>query len=97
MNEQAVEAAIVTVANKVTPVAGGLAIFGGVSSDTLFALGGFLVAVVGACVQIYYKRKADRRDAEQSLREAAQALRESAHEARLIAEHAVRMAKLKDE
>ena len=46
-------------------VGGGSAavIFGYAASD-LAAIGGLVVAIVGVCIQFYYKRRADRRDAE---------------------------------
>ncbi len=64
MREQAAEATIAAVANKVTYGGGGVALWGAYSASDLAAFGGLLIALVGLCIQIYYKRRADRRDAE---------------------------------
>lgn len=58
------EATIATVANKVTYAGGTTAVVGGMSANEWAALGGLVVAIVGLAVQWYYKRKADKRDAE---------------------------------
>lgn len=64
MREQAAEATIAAIANKVTYGGGGVALWGAYSASDLAAFGGLLIALVGLCIQIYYKRRADRRDAE---------------------------------
>lgn len=87
MNEQATEAAIAAVANKATGIGGGLAIYGGWAASDIAAFGGLLIAVIGIIVQVYYKRKADKRDAAADARDAAQELRD-------VAEHIRRMARL---
>lgn len=51
-------------AKNVTLASGGVAVYGGWTANEIAAVGGFIVAVIGLCVQIYYKRKSDRRDAE---------------------------------
>lgn len=43
---------------------GASAFFFGLSANEVAALGGLLVAAVGLCVQIYYNRRKDKRDAE---------------------------------
>jgi len=43
---------------------GGIALWGGLTANDIAAFGGLLVAVIGVCIQWYYKRRADRRDAE---------------------------------
>jgi hypothetical protein len=52
------------VAKNVTFGAAGVAVYGGWTANEVAAVGGFIVAVIGLCVQVYYKRKGDRRDAE---------------------------------
>lgn len=64
MQEQATEAAVAAVAHKVTQAGGAAAVIGWLTVNDIVAIGGLLVAVVGVMIQFYYKRKADRRDAE---------------------------------
>jgi hypothetical protein len=61
MKEQAVEATIAGVANKVTYGGGGFALVMGLNASEIAAFVGALVAILGLVVQIYYKRKADKR------------------------------------
>lgn len=61
MKDQAAEATIAAVAQKVTVGGAGWAFFGGVTANTVAALGGLAIAFVGLLVQVYYKRKADKR------------------------------------
>lgn len=56
------EAAIAGVAQKVAVSGGTVAVFGGLTANEIAAIGGLLVALVGLCVQVYYKRKEDRRN-----------------------------------
>jgi hypothetical protein len=56
--------AIAAVANKASVAGGGLALWGGMTASDMAAIGGLLIAMIGLCVQWYYKRKGDRRDAE---------------------------------
>lgn len=64
MKETAAEATVAAIANKVTYTGGATAFVGGLTANELAAIGGLIVAVVGLVVQWYYKRKADRREAE---------------------------------
>lgn len=38
-------------------------VFGGLAINDLAAIVGVLIAVIGVCIQFYYKRRADRREA----------------------------------
>jgi uncharacterized membrane protein len=64
VREQAAEATIAGIAQKVGLSGGATAAIGGLTANEIAAFGGLLVAVVGLAIQWYYKRKADRRDAE---------------------------------
>lgn len=64
VKETATEATVAAIANKVTYAGGTTAFFGGLTANELAAIGGLIVAVLGLAVQWYYKRKADRREAE---------------------------------
>ena len=64
MRQEAVEAAIAATANKATYAGGTTAVVFGLAANELAAIGGLIVAVIGLCVQWYYKRKADRRESE---------------------------------
>lgn len=69
MKDQAIEATVTSLANKATGAGAGLALYGGWAASDIAAIGGLLIAVIGFCVTVYYKRKADRRDAAQEARE----------------------------
>lgn len=43
---------------------GGSALVFGLAASDVAAFGGLLIAIVGLVIQFYYKRRADRRDAE---------------------------------
>lgn len=62
MKEQAAEATIAAVANKVTYGGGATAFIGGITASEFAAFGGLLIAVIGLLVQWYYKRKDDKRN-----------------------------------
>jgi len=64
VKDSATEATIAAFASKVTYAGGTTAAVGGLTANELAAIGGLIVAVVGLAVQWYYKRKADRREAE---------------------------------
>ena len=64
MRQEAIEASVAAAANKVTTGAGVTAVIGGLTANEIAAFGGLLVAIIGLLVQWYYKRKADKRDAE---------------------------------
>jgi hypothetical protein len=61
MRQEATEATIAAVANKVSVSGGAAAVWGGMTANEIAAFGGLLIAVIGLLVQIYYKRKADKR------------------------------------
>lgn len=65
MQDHAAEAGISAVASKFTYGGGTAALIGGFTANEIAAFGGLLVAVIGLIVQIYYKRKEDRRKTEQ--------------------------------
>jgi hypothetical protein len=58
------EATIAAVANKVAYGGGGVAFIGGLAASDIAAFGGLLIALTGLVIQWYYKRRADRREAE---------------------------------
>lgn len=62
--KDAAEATVAGIAQKVALSGGSASVIGGVTANELFAFGGFLVALVGVVIQWYYRRRADRRDAE---------------------------------
>lgn len=64
MKEQTAEATIATVASKVTYSGGVTAVFGGLTANELAAFVGAIVAVLGLVVQIIFKVRSDRREAE---------------------------------
>lgn len=55
---------IAGVANKATYAGATSALYGGFTANELAAIGGFVVAAIGLMVQVYFKIRADRRDAE---------------------------------
>lgn len=65
MRDQAAEATIAAIANKTTYAGGATALIGGWAASDFAAIGGLLVALVGLVIQFYYKRRADRREAEE--------------------------------
>jgi hypothetical protein len=64
MRQDTVEAAIAAVANKATYAGSGAALYGGWTANEMAAIGGLICAAIGVAIQWYYKRKADRREAE---------------------------------
>lgn len=64
MKDQAAEATIAAVAQKITVAGGSTAVLGGLTANEIAAFTGALVAVIGLLVQWYYKRKDDRRQDE---------------------------------
>lgn len=65
MRDQAAEAAVAAVANKVTFAGGGTAVLGGLVASDIVAFGGLFVALCGLAINFYYRRRSDRRDAEE--------------------------------
>lgn len=56
-------AQIADTAKQVVYTGAGLSVFGGFSASEVAAIGGLLVGILGLLVQVYYKRKEDRRQA----------------------------------
>jgi hypothetical protein len=52
------------IANKVAYAGATSAMYGGFTANELAAVGGFAVALIGLLVQVWFKVRADRRDAE---------------------------------
>ena len=63
MKDQAAEATISAFASKVTYGGGTAAVVGGLTANEIAAFGGLLIAAIGLVVQIFYRRRADRREA----------------------------------
>lgn len=63
MKDQATEAAIAAGAQKVSFGAGTVALYGGMTANEIAAFGGLLIAFVGLCVQVHFKRRHDKREA----------------------------------
>lgn len=61
---------IAATAKNVVLASGGVSVFGGLTANEVAAVGGLLVGFIGLIVQIYYKRKADRREAVAEARDA---------------------------
>lgn len=62
MRQEATEATIAGIAQKVGVSGGTVAVYGGLTANEIAAFGGLLIAIVGVCVQWYFKRKDDRRN-----------------------------------
>jgi hypothetical protein len=60
MNDEVIAAG----AQKVVYGGGTTAFLGGLTANEIAAFGGLLVAVVGLLIQLYYKRKSDKRELE---------------------------------
>lgn len=61
LRDIATDTTIAAAANKITYGGGLAALLGGLSANEIAAYGGLLIALVSAIVQVYYKRKANRR------------------------------------
>lgn len=64
MKDQAAEATIAAVAQKVVYGGGGVAFFGGLTANEIAAFGGLFIAFLGLLVQVYFKVLDNRRKAE---------------------------------
>lgn len=66
MKEDIAQDAVMAAIGKNMAVGGGgsTVLFWGMGISELAALGGLLVAVIGLCIQFYYKRRSDRRESE---------------------------------
>lgn len=62
MGQQATEATIAGIAQKVGVSGAGVAVYGGWSANEIAAFGGLLVGIIGVVVAWYFKRKEDRRN-----------------------------------
>lgn len=65
MKEQATEATVAAIANKVTYGGSAAAVYGGWTANEIAAYGGLLIAVIGLIVQLVFKVRADRRHKEE--------------------------------
>lgn len=61
MKDQLPDAVIAAAAQKGALIGSGAAFWGGITANTVAAIGGLFVAMVGLGIQWYYRRKADRR------------------------------------
>lgn len=64
MKDQAAEATIAAVAQKVAYGGGGVAAFGGLTANEIAAFGGLFIAFLGLLVQVYFKVLDNRRKTE---------------------------------
>jgi hypothetical protein len=64
VREQATDAAMAAIGKNMAVGGGSSAVVFGLTIGDVAALGGLLVAIIGLGIQIYYKRKSDRREAE---------------------------------
>ncbi|MCH1908007.1 holin [Stenotrophomonas sp. Y6] len=64
MKDQAAEATIAAVAQKVAYGGGGVAAFGGLTANEIAAFGGLFIAFLGLLVQVYFKVLDNRRKSE---------------------------------
>lgn len=64
MKDQAAEATIAAVAQKVAYGGGGVAFFGGLTANEIAAFGGLFIAFLGLLVQVYFKVLDNRRKSE---------------------------------
>ena len=61
VRQEATEATIAAIGQKAMYSGGTVAFFGGVSANSIAAIGGLIVGIIGLIVTIYYKRRADQR------------------------------------
>lgn len=64
MKDQATEATIAAIAQKTMYSGGSVAFFGGVTANSVAAIGGLIVGVIGLIVTAYYKHQDNKRKAE---------------------------------
>lgn len=62
VKDEAAEATIAAVAQKFSVAGGSAALVGGLTANEIAAFGGLIIAAIGLIVQVYYKRKEDRRN-----------------------------------
>lgn len=65
VREEATEATIAAIAQKTMYSGGTVAFLGGVSANSIAAIGGLIVGIIGLVVTVYYKRKEDQRRTQQ--------------------------------
>jgi len=64
VQEHAADAAMAAIGKNMAIGGGSSAVVFGLTVGDFAAIGGLVIAVIGLCIQFYYKRKADRREAE---------------------------------
>jgi Na+/alanine symporter len=64
VQDQATDAVVAGIAHKVAQGGTGVVLWGWLTANDVAAFGGLLLAVIGVCIQWYYRRRQDRRDAE---------------------------------
>ena len=64
MQDHAQDLAMAAIGKNMAVTGGGSAVVFGLAASDVAAIAGVLIALVGVVIQIYYKRRADRRDAE---------------------------------
>lgn len=64
MEEHARDIAMAAMGKNMAVTGGSSAIVFGLAASDIAAFGGLAVALIGLCIQFYYKRRSDRRDAE---------------------------------
>lgn len=62
MQQEAIDAAIATTASKATYAGGGIAVSSWFLSNQFFGLVGVCVGAVGLLINLYFRRKQDRRE-----------------------------------
>jgi biopolymer transport protein ExbB/TolQ len=63
-DELAQDAVMAAIGKNMAVGGGSSALIFGLAASDVAAFGGLLVAIIGVCIQWFYKRRADRRDAE---------------------------------
>ena len=64
VRQEATEATIAAIGQKAMYSGGTVAFFGGVSANSIAAIGGLVVGVIGLIVTVYYKRRDNERKEE---------------------------------
>ena len=64
VQEVIADSTIASIANKATYTGAVSAVYGGMTANEIAAFGGLLVAVIGVLIQLFFKLRDDRRNAE---------------------------------
>ena len=64
VSEIASDTTIASIANKATYAGAGMATYGGLTANEIAAFGGIIIAFVGLLIQLIFKLREDRRNAE---------------------------------